>query len=412
MSSLTIETNVIAAEAASNFEKLQNQLQTCPKCQTKQKLVEGNYQKPSWGGSDTDPENKVELCAPCNAQWLDYGKANPTLTTTVEDCKMLFDAFLLRKEEHSREELLILQLKEFTGLRMELQEETLRFTGRYTSRSKRLDELKPLSTTRFLKAAQEDTGKDDPKWLDYISKPVSVLKTQKTNLENIIAKLIYDHPVWTHFGEQVPGLGSWTTGFLMAQIGGPQKIEGSEELVFGPTRFADSGKLRSYAGLLNEDGNARKRTKEQLNYSPKLKTMVVKLLPEAMSYQKTRFPDSPYSKLFEEYKQHLLTRVQAEPPTCCPYCKKDDQSATTMTNLGWEEREGKQYFKGYQCSKNKTHIVYSPAHIMQMVNRKVGQTVLGDLYHFWLYVEGENPNIEGNPRIMWALEQYEKKNKK
>ncbi len=278
-------------------------------------------------------------------------------------------------------------------------------------RAKRLDELVNVNETSFKKEAAEISDRmkssREPGWLDVLMAPKAEIDAQKLLLEKQIAKLIKDHPVWNQFALYIPGIGPWTVGFIMAKIGDPR-------------RFKTSSDLRGYAGLRIDDqqhaqGRQRFKSngtttdsldKKSLDFSPSLKTMICKLMPDAMAYQKTRFPDSPYSKQFAVYRDYLIKRVNAVPPTQCNIkgCKE-----TEIINLGWEETEDGKKFLGYCCQKTHgkvgAHKFYNPAHLNNMVNRRVGTLVLNDIYHVWLWFLGENLRIEGNPRIMWVLEQ-------
>jgi hypothetical protein len=57
--------------------------------------------------------------------------------------------------------------------------------------------------------------------------------------------------------------------------------------------------------------------------------------------------------------------------------------------------------------KEKAHKFLNPAHIMSRVYRDVGRKFLTDFYHAWLFLEGENPDITKNPRIMHFLKSEE-----
>ena len=144
-----------------------------PKCQNKQQLVDVTIHRKQYGGNPHDPHNIREqgLCAACNEDYGDFAKQFADITSDAAGWKGIFKQFLdTLQPDLSYEQRRMLALKELTGLRMELHEEKLRFSGRYRNRSRRLQELLPVSSTPFAKSLL-DTTEQHEDWLSSLMEP-------------------------------------------------------------------------------------------------------------------------------------------------------------------------------------------------------------------------------------------------
>ncbi len=410
MSQKTKSAAVLHLETVAQ-QKLEDMLAACPKCQTKQPLINGLYQKPSFGGKEK-PENTVKICASCNFDHYQYcvtlekaGKI-PDKKADSNVWKLLFEEGFIpapMPELHG-EALIIARLKVLVTSRIQQMLDKQRDEARYRKMSKELDTLYPIQYTKLFKKADDffSEGKE-PSWLSFFMAESKDSAVRKAAIEKEIEHLLSYLPIWTKFAEKIPGLGVWLAGYLIATIG-------------DPTRFKQTSHLWGYAGLrLDQKSNKAQGKKpfrdkgngNQLDYSPMLKMVLVELLPEVMIKMKGKFPDSPYAQLIEQLIQKEEKKaINANPARCLiSGCEE-----TEIINLGYEDKEnGKKVFKGYCCAKTHgkatEHKFLNPAHRFRRVKRELGKKIIADLYHVWLHFRGETPALETNQRIMYYLVQ-------
>ncbi len=388
---------MINSETQKIIDELEAQLEICPRCKTKQKLGRVLIRKKAWGGKVTS-ENQAQLCLPCDEDWRRFAeKKELRCSSSDEDFQKHWKAFL--KTEVGSESTLpqaLEILRELAGLRIQIAIETQRYAGRFRSRSRRLDDLYPLSGSRF-----SESGFDS--WLDFLMGQVADVTNLKRSLEKEIADQVKFFPIWNMYLKYIPGCGPWLAGFFIASIRDPRRFPGTSNL------WGNAGTR------VNGDGTAEFPSRgKKLNYDPLLKIAVVQLLPQAMRYQKSRHRNSPYSQLFGYIKLKEEKKAEEAKPEICRIkgCEETD-----IVNLGYKKNEdGGQVFLGFCCKKTldggKPHRFLTPCHRERRVLREIGKKFLADFYHTWLYFLGENPDISRNPRIMWVFEQATKDKKK
>lgn len=388
-------------------EKMERQMQICPKCKTKQPLNEVWIQKKKWKGKYS-PENLRKLCPSCDEDYRIFAEHGGRFESlkTLDDFREVFEEYLISPRlELSAVERSRQVLKEFAGLRVQIAIEAQKFSGRFNSRSKRMDEIYPISQSVFAAYIIDEFGEKAGSvgWHKFLMSQVAEVKAVKSGLEKEIAKQVGYYPIWNMYAKYIPGIGQWLTGYLIAAIGDPK-------------RFPDTGHLWGNAGLrVTEEGLAQSRTRDtKLNYDPLLKTVVVYILPQSLQWKKSQFPESPYSQLFESIRiKEQEKAINAHPAECnIKGCKE-----TEIVNLGFKNDPGKEMvFQGFCCKKTlgtkKEHKFFNPAHIQARVMREVGKKFFADFWHAMLYFEGENPDIYGNKpehdankRIIWVFEQ-------
>ncbi len=391
-------------EALRNLEA---KLGICPKCQSRQVLAGVMIRKKNLGGKQ-ERDNLTTLCMPCDEEWREFCAAEDlTKKSSFEEFKAAFSRFLkTEKSELSGRDRALAILREIAGLRIAVAIEAQRIEGRFRSRARRLDDVYPFGesyTGQFLaKRGDGENGSLPRDWLKYLMSQVAEVGGAKRALEKEIEKQLRYFPVWEFFAEKVPGIGPYLAGYLIAMIRDPK-------------RFPDSSHLSGNVGLrVFEDENGRMTAQRRerggkLNYDPVAKLVVVRLIPQSLDYQRTRFSESPYSVLLENVKAAEREKAENTIPTHCWILGCNE---TDVVNLGYGEREtGERYFKGFCCRKTlggpKAHHFLNPAHVLARVYRKVGRLFLLDFYHTWLYLEGENLDIAQNPRIIYFLKKEE-----
>lgn len=403
------------------LKQIEAELGVCQKCQTRQRLCDVQIRKKQFGGK-FEAKNLTKLCMPCDEEWREHCEGNGLSGSSVfEDFENTFETFLTApKPKISGKEKALAILEEFTTLRVQIAMEAQRHEGRFRSRSKRLDELYPLSESYtyklFKKKGYDDEaeiseedfvdeeGEPKKSWKKFLMSQVAEVTALKRALDREIERQLVYFPIWDLFAKKIPGIGPYLVGFLIAAIRDPK-------------RFPDSSSLSGNAGLRiikDEQGRAIAQPKtrdKKLDYDPLLKLVVVRLIPMCLDKQKNR-ADSPYSDLTKKIEIKEKTKAENAMPTCCwiKNCQEKE-----VVNLGYEERvnektgETKKVFLGFCCKKTqgkpKAHKFLNPNHVLSRVYRDLGRKFLADFYHAWLYLEGENPDVTRNPRIMHFLRQ-------
>lgn len=380
---------VVPEETKVIIDELVSRLAPCPRCKTKQFLATVLIQKKDWGGK-VEPQNQARLCMPCDEDWRKFAAAKG-VKDSLDEYKVLFEKFLATKPGPEDAEVRIMTtLSELARLRIDVALETQRLSSRLRSRARRIETVLPLKESSLAKIAKEVFSKpEDWTWEKLLISELAPSKRLLARVEENIAELVGNFPIWTEYLQFIPGIGSWLAGFLISEIRDPR-------------RFANTAKLFGHAGLRVEDGVAQAKSRgRKLDYDPRLKIVIVQLVPMALRYQKTRFPDSPYSELFDRIKLHEEQKARQANPTKCFITGCEE---TEIINLG--EKDG--VFAGYCCKKTlhskKPHKFLNPAHRDRRVMRGVGKKFLSDLYHTWLFLLGQNPDIAKNPRIMWVFQ--------
>jgi hypothetical protein len=384
---------VVPRETQSIIDELVSRLAPCPRCGTTQILAQVLIQKKDWGGK-VEPANLAHLCMPCDEDWRKFAKEKGTKDSPGE-YKTLFGEFLISKPgPEDAEARIMATLSELARLRIDVALETQRLSGRLRSRARRIETVLPLEESSLAKIAREVfPDPEDQTWEKLLISELAPSKRLLLRVETNIAELVRNFPIWTEYLEHIPGIGAWLAGFLIAAIRDPR-------------RFRDTAKLFGNAGLRVEDGVAQAKSRGgKLDYDPRLKIVIVQLVPMSLRYQKTRFPESPYSELFDRIKLHEEQKARGANPTHC-YIRGCEE--TDIINLG----EKDDVFAGYCCKKTlrskKPHKFLNPAHRERRVLRAVGKKFFSDFYHTWLFLVGENPDVARNPRIMWVFEQARK----
>ncbi len=76
---------------------------------------------------------------------------------------------------------------------------------------------------------------------------------------------------------------------------------------------------------------------------------------------------------------------------------EEEKAAATETTEMFVKPEDEVTKEGYKHFLN-------PGQVLQRALRQFSSTFISDFYHAWLYLVGENPRVEGNPRIMAVFE--------
>lgn len=416
-----MEANVVTPKQI--LAEIEARLGRCPKCKTRQFLAEVMVQKKDYGGK-FEERNLRKLCMPCDEDWRKFCVSNgfsEKSSFEFEDFEKGFAAFLAAsQEELSSKEQALAILKEFATLRVQVAMDVQRHSGRFHSRSKRLDEFYPFAGSYTFKVFSKKgfgeisdeiesnkKSKIPNSWQKFLMTQVADVRALKRALDREIEEQLEYFPVYKLFAEKVPGIGPYLAGYLVAAIKDPKN-------------FLDSSHLSGMAGLRVEKSNGRsvaqsKTRGEKLDYNPLLKLVVVRLIPMCLDKQKNRQAESPYSKLIKAIEEKERGKAENANPD---HCWIKNCGEKEMVNLGYEERtvdeetgETKIVFLGFCCKKTlgkpKAHKFLNPAHVLSRVYRDLGRKFLTDFYHTWLYLEGENPDIIKNPRIMHFLQKEE-----
>jgi hypothetical protein len=177
-----------------------------------------------------------------------------------------------------------------------------------------------------------------------------------------------------------------------------------------PTRFKNSGKVRGFCGIAPKGGKPMKAKRgETLGYDPGMKELLCKIFPESFMKIAGKFPNEPYALFFQECRTKQRNKaINTKPEDLAGYYKVPVEN---ITSLGFETKtdedtgETREVFLGFKVKKEdgKEITTLNPGHVLQRALREFGSTFVSDFYHMWLHLEGENPRIEGNPRIMAVL---------
>ena len=143
---------------------------------------------------------------------------------------------------------------------------------------------------------------------------------------------------------------------------------------------------------------------EKLCYDPRMKEMLCKVWVESFLKVSAKFPDEPYSIFLQECRKKQAKKAIAMTVEILAEIWK--VPVENVTNLGFKEDEnGVKTFLGFKIKKanGEEVMTLNPGHVFQRAMREFGSMFISDFYHIWLFLEGENPDITGNPRIMAVL---------
>lgn len=378
----------------------------CPYYGTNELLDDVLIQKSSWGGKNV-PENTVRLSAAANVDYMNFAATQNVLSgQSAEYYQKLYADFLQApKPELTERERGIQILKVFVALREAFLNERMAMVARLRTRGQALDDLFPMDKaykTRLLEkfrigkepVLKQIKEEKDASWQNLIGYATADMGyVQKTIIEAEIAALVEKHPMWEFFGKFIPGFGTWTCALFIAKLQ-------------DPTRFPKSGHVRAFCGMAPMNGKTMKRERgKKLTYDPGMKEVLCEIFPDSFMKTSARNPDEPYAVFFQECRKKQAKKAEETKPE--QLAKQYGVPVENITNLGYEEKEeGKRTFKGFKVKKADGDEIttLNPGHVLQRAKREFGSMFISDFYHAWLFLMGENPRIEGNPRIMGVLE--------
>ncbi len=420
-----------------HLAKLEEMLEVCPRIGKKAVLIDSLIVKESWGGKKTTPNNIFRMSQGADFEYyifalkhpdfLKMEKAKDVKAKLVISKKILNDFLNSPAPLLSGEQLIVKTLKVLCRGRIQLMQDKLRDGARYQRMSTELDGIYPMHSARILKKAEELFPEDKVQtWQNLFMGITADAKTKMTLLEKEIENVLKHHPVWTNFLQDVTGVGPWFAGYFISVIGDPRNFSKSSK-IYGLAGLRVDGQGRAQKAktpfhkqqnLSTEQINAKKkelevkdRSYDALDYDPFFKMMLVEILPgvmmkmQGMMRSKGTEDQSPYNALIDSIRVKENKKAREANPTKCQYC--DD---TNIINLGIKHRDDDAktpYFAGYCCSKTHgkavEHKFFNPAHIQRRVQRELGKKIIADIYHFWLYCLGENPDLSQNERLMFYL---------
>ncbi len=432
--SLTTDNAQDLRVASMNAEigSIKGKMGTCPYYGTYEVLIDALIQKESWGGKRV-PENVVKISPSANFAFTNWATRQGVEVKKPHQYYLeLFEQFLeAPKEKYTEKKVLQLALQNLVSLRIAFLDAKKSMGLRIGMKGKELDNYFPIDAVEKVKLLEKFRMENEPlldevqsglSWQNLIGYATAGMGyVQKTVIESQIEALVENYPVWRDFGKYIQGFGAYTCGFLIACIGDPK-------------RFADSGKLRGYAGVAIKDGQTqRQKSGESGGYSPKMKAMLMKVFPESFRKIAGKFPNEPYAIFLAEcFEKEKAKAINASENYIRETFAQRGEKVVDIINLGYEMREDKQVFLGFKVKTDKSagkapvgddefvkeedkvtkdgykHFL-NPGHVQQRALRKFGSTFLSDFYHYFLYSVGENPDIWKNPRIMAVLEKSNKR---
>ena len=132
---------------------------------------------------------------------------------------------------------------------------------------------------KFKNVSLNDIFKDTIKHKQHLQ--INVIEIQ-------IQKIVMQTEVWQFFGSKVKGFGFLTCAYLIAYLQ-------------DPFRFKNKEHVKSYCGLISQDGTPKKRKKgEKITYQLELKKVLCETFPEAFHKNTGKFPNTPYAKMFQK----------------------------------------------------------------------------------------------------------------
>ncbi|HTH93525.1 MAG TPA: transposase [Candidatus Paceibacterota bacterium] len=383
------------------IEAIHEKMGICPYYGTTEILDEILVQKTSWGGKDI-PENKTRLSAAANVEYMRFAESvEVQKNMTPSYYRELYEDFLRSEKPEMTEKVRRIQtLKGLVALRSAFLDERQAMEARIRNRGKDLDIFHPIEGAFRIKSMEKFRKENEPllkevqeekdfSWQNLIGFGTAQMGyVQKTLIEKEIEAYVQQFPIWQFFGDYIPGFGTWTCAFFIAKLQ-------------DPTRFADSGKVRAFCGVAPKNGEPMRRKRgEKVTYDPGMKEMLLKIFPDSFMKVAGKFPDEPYAALLKQCREKQLHKAVITTPE--QLAEKYKVPVGNITPLGFEESEGKKTFKGFKVKKadGEEITTLNPAHVLQRALREFSTIFVSDFYHAWLYLVGENPRIETNPRIM------------
>jgi len=132
-------------------QRIEDMLEICPRCGTRQQLCDVLIRKKSQGGKSGQKSNMARLCAPCNADYLNFSKGK-RLGRKSKDERFLeaFKAFLQTEvEESSTRPRIMDQLRACVTMRISWHLQKQSVAGRFRSLSRVLDKVLPIAMSVF-----------------------------------------------------------------------------------------------------------------------------------------------------------------------------------------------------------------------------------------------------------------------
>ncbi len=434
---MSLDTNAAqdlrVASMNAQIGNIKGKMGICPYYKTFEVLDDVLVQKESWGGKRTD-DSVVKLSPSANFAYVNWAIMQKVESNQPREYYLeLFERFLeAPKEKYTSQKVLLLALQNLVSLRIAFLDAKKAMNLRIGQKGKELDIYFPIEASVKLKMLEKIRNENEPllddiqdglSWQNLIAYATAGMGyVQKTIIETQIEAIVEHYAVWRDFGKHIKGFGAWTCGFLIACIGDPR-------------RFADSGKLRGYAGVALKNGQTQRQKRgESGGFSPKMKAMLMKVFPESFRKITGKFPDEPYAIFMREC--FATEKAKAENATDTyirNYFSEKGETVLDIVNLGYEDRtdedsnEVRRIFLGFKVKTDKSagketsanemfvkeedkitkggykHFL-NPGHVQQRALRKFGSMFLSDFYHYFLYSMGENPDISRNPRIMAMLE--------
>ena len=435
------------------IQNIKSKMGICPYYKTNEILIETLYQKKSWGGKDM-PENTVKMSSAAEVDYRKFAEANGVLgDQSPEYYKELFQKFLnTPKPKLTEKERFSQALKSLVTLRHAFMDERIAMESRLRNVGKTLDGAYPIEGAKKIKIIEkfraentpliEDIKEEKLSWDNMIAYSTAQMGYfQKSVIEGEIEKLIAELPIWKYYAKHIPGLGAGTVAFIISRL-------------VDPKRFAYSDRVRAFCGMAPKGGETMKLVRGQkIKYDPGMKELLCRIFPDSFMKVSVRFPDEPYSKFFNDCRIKQLKK--AESTTIAELAKKFEVSVENIIPLGYGKLKDKQgneieggedRFLGFKVKKNgkkdtlefhgrmkyeaakekhkgkiiedvdlgedasprwklvvqdnSPKMTLNPGHVLQRAMREFGAMVISDFYHAWLFLEGENPRVEGNPRIM------------
>lgn len=421
------------ASMNAQIGSIREKMGTCPYYGTYEVLIDALIQKESWGGKRVK-ENLVKISPSANFAFTNWAIRHGVEVKQPHGYYLeLFEKFLeAPKEKYTEQKVLQLALQHLVSLRIAFLDAKKSMGLRIGMKGKELDNYFPIDAVEKVKLLEKFRRENEPlldevqsdglSWQNLIGYATAGMGyVQKTVIESQIESLVENYPVWRDFGKHIQGFGAYTCGFLIACIGDPR-------------RFADSGKLRGYAGVAIKDGQPQRQKRgESGGYSPKMKAMLMHVFPESFRKIAGKFPNEPYAIFLAEcFEKEKAKAINASDDYIRETFAKRGERVVDIINLGYEMREDKQVFLGFKVKTDKSagkapvgdddfvkeedkvtkdgykHFL-NPGHVQQRALRKFGSIFLSDFYHYFLYSIGENPDIWKNPRIMAVLEKSNKR---
>lgn len=400
---------LVAGGKNAIIDKIKEKMGTCPYFGTKEILDEVMIQKESWGGKKSK-QNTTRLSSLGNFAYVKWAERNDIESNREFGYyEEMYKEFLSSiKPEVTEKHLKLLRLKFAIAMRIAFLDEKNAMQKRISNVGKALDLYYPIDEAYKVKALEKFRKENEPlleelqkgfSWQNMMGYATAGMGyVQKSVLEPEIKQMVKQYEIWKQFGAHIPGFGEMTCAYMIAKLQ-------------DPTRFSDSGKVRAFCGVAPKGGKPMKAKRgETLGYDPGMKELLCKIFPDSFMKVSGNFPDDVYSQFFQACRTKQAKKAVETTPE--KLADKYKVPVENITNLGFEPKKDKEgndtgelKFSGFSVKKldGTTITTLNPGHVLQRAMREFGSMFISDFYHMWLHLEGENPRIEGNPRIMAVL---------